>query len=66
MIDRFGMDVMISPIDEQWFEISETVYVSPTFLSWMIQFQDKAKIIEPQEVVEEMKKTLEKTLKNYE
>lgn len=66
VIDRFGMDVMIKPIDEQWFEISETVYVSPTFLSWMIQFQDKAKIIEPQEVVEEMKKTLEKTLKNYE
>jgi len=66
VIDRFGMDVMINPIDEQWFEISETVYVSPTFLSWMIQFQDKAKIIEPQEVVEEMKKTLEKTLKNYE
>lgn len=66
VIDRFGMDVNIKPMDDQWFEICETVYVSPTFLSWMIQFQDKAKIIEPKDVVEEMKRTLEKTLKNYE
>ena len=66
VIDRFGMDVNINPIDDKWFEIRETIYVSPTFLSWMIQFQDKAKIIEPKEVVEEMKRTLEKTLKNYE
>jgi len=66
VIDRFGIDVKIKPIDEQWFEINETVYVSPTFLSWVIQFQDKVKIIEPIDVVDEMKKTLEKTLKNYE
>ena len=66
VIDRFGMDVNINPIDDKWFEIRETIYVSPTFLSWMIQFQDKAKIIEPKEVVDEIKITLEKTLKNYE
>ncbi len=66
VFDRFGMDVNIKPLDDQWFEICETVYVSPTFLSWMIQFQDNAKIIEPKDVVEEMKRTLEKTLKNYE
>jgi len=66
VIDRFGIEVDIKKIDEKWFEITETVYVSPTFLSWVIQFQDKAKIIEPIEVIEEMKKTLEITLKNYE
>ena len=66
VIDRFGIDVKITEVDEQWFDICETVYVSPTFLSWIIQFQDKAKVIAPNDVKEEMKRTLEKTLKNYE
>lgn len=66
VIDRFGIDVEIETVDDNWFEICQTVYVSPTFLSWMIQFKDKAKIIEPKEVVDEIKITLEKTLKNYE
>jgi len=66
ILDRFGMDVKINGIDDRWFEITETVYVSPTFLSWVIQFQDKAKIIEPIEVVHEIKTLLEKSLKNYE
>jgi predicted DNA-binding transcriptional regulator YafY len=66
VIDRFGIEVDIKKVDEKYFEITETVYVSPTFLSWVIQFQNKAKIIEPIEVIEEMKQTLEITLKNYE
>jgi predicted DNA-binding transcriptional regulator YafY len=60
------MDVIINGIDDRWFEITETVYVSPTFLSWVIQFQDKAKIIGPMDVKNEIKTLLEKTLKNYE
>lgn len=66
VLDRFGLEVDLQKVDEHYFEITETVYVSPTFLSWVIQFQDKAKIISPVEVIEEIKKTLEKTLKNYE
>ena len=66
ILDRFGIEVNIKLMDERWFEITEIVYVSPTFLSWVVQFQDKAKIIEPIEVIEEFKTTLEKALKNYE
>lgn len=66
VLDRFGLEVDIHKVDDKYFEITETVYVSPTFLSWVIQFQDKARIIGPIEVIAEIKKTLEKTLKNYE
>ena len=33
-LDYFGADAPISPIDGEWFEVSATVAVRPTFFGW--------------------------------
>ena len=52
VIDRFGHDVMLIPDGEDHFTFLVDVAVSPMFLSWVIGFGDKAKIVYPQQVVD--------------
>ena len=53
VIDRFGHDIMLIPDGEDHFTFLVDVAVSPMFLSWIIGFGDKAKIVYPQSVAEE-------------
>jgi predicted DNA-binding transcriptional regulator YafY len=55
VIDRFGKDTMLIPEGEDWFNFTVRVAVSPMFLSWVIGFGSKAKILYPQSVAEECK-----------
>ena len=52
VIDRFGRDTMLIPDGEEHFVFTVNVAVSPMFLSWVIGFGTKAKILHPQSVVE--------------
>ena len=52
VIDRFGHDIMLIPDGEDHFTFLVDVAVSPMFLSWVIGFGDKAKIVYPQHVVD--------------
>lgn len=54
VFDRFGADVPIVKSDEEHFICHVKVAVSPHFLSWVMSFGKKAKIISPAHVVEEM------------
>ncbi|MBO4897885.1 MAG: WYL domain-containing protein [Clostridia bacterium] len=54
-IDRFGKDVPIIESDENHFVCKAKVAVSPHFLSWIMGFGKKAKIISPKSVVDEMR-----------
>jgi len=53
VIDRFGHDIMLIPDGEDHFTFLVDVAVSPMFLSWVIGFGDKARIVYPQSVAEE-------------
>lgn len=53
VVDRFGRDVIMIPDGEDWFVFTVDVAVSPLFLSWVIGFGDKAKILHPQSVADE-------------
>ena len=53
VIDRFGRDTMLIPDGEDHFTFVVKVAVSPMFLSWVIGFGAKARILHPQSVVEE-------------
>ena len=53
VIDRFGKDTMLIPDGEDWFNFTVRVAVSPMFLSWVIGFGSKAKILYPQSVAEQ-------------
>lgn len=52
VIDRFGRDVMMIPDGDTHFIFTVPVAVSPMFLSWVIGFGEKARILWPQSAVE--------------
>lgn len=52
VIDRFGKDTMLIPDGEDTFNFTVRVAVSPMFLSWVMGFGNKAKILYPQSVID--------------
>ncbi len=54
VFDRFGTDIPIIKKDEGHFICHVKVSVSPHFLSWIMSFGKQAKIISPDDVIEEM------------
>ncbi len=65
VIDRFGKDIMLIPEDEDFFNFTVPIAVSPMFLSWIIGFGDKAKILYPESVIEDCRNMCEKAMKQY-
>ncbi len=65
VIDRFGRDTMLIPDGEEHFVFTVNVAVSPMFLSWIIGFGAKAKILYPQSVVESCKAMCLEALNQY-
>ena len=59
VVDRFGKETMFIPDGEDYFTFTAKVAVSPTFLSWIIGFGDKAMIVYPTSVAEKCKKLCE-------
>jgi predicted DNA-binding transcriptional regulator YafY len=55
VIDRFGRETMLIPDGEDHFVCTVNVAVSPMFLSWVIGFGSKAKVLHPQSVIENCK-----------
>ena len=66
VVDRFGKDTMLIPEDESHFNFTVRVAVSPMFLSWVIGFGSKAKILYPQSVAEQCQALCRETLAQYE
>jgi len=54
IIDRFGEEVETSIIDDDHFMVTTDVSTSPTFLSWVFQFDGRIKIISPSSVIKQM------------
>ena len=52
VIDRFGKDTMLIPDGDEHFVFTVRVAVSPMFLSWVIGFGAKAKVLFPESVVD--------------
>ena len=65
VVDRFGKDTMLIPDGEDYFNFTVPVAVSPMFLSWVIGFGNKAKILYPQSVVDACKSLCLETLNQY-
>ena len=53
VIDRFGRDTMLIPDGPEHFTFVARVAVSPMFLSWVIGFGKKARILHPQSVAQQ-------------
>ena len=66
VIDRFGKDTMLIPDGEDYFNFTVKVAISPMFLSWVIGFGSKAKILYPQSVVDACKSLCREAMSQYE
>ena len=65
VVDRFGSETMLIPDGEEHFVFTVNVAVSPIFLSWVIGFGTKAKILHPQSVIDACKHMCMEALSQY-
>ena len=65
VIDRFGKDTMLIPDGEDYFNFTVKVAISPMFLSWIIGFGAKAKILHPQSVADACKALCLEAMSQY-
>lgn len=65
IVDRFGKEVMMVPVDEEHFHANVNVAVSEPFLGWVFALGDKVKIAGPESVAERMKELAKATYERY-
>ena len=65
LIDRFGKDITIIPVDESHFAAHVEVVASPHFLGWIVSLGDGIRITGPEEVVERMKAEVKRLAEVY-
>ena len=65
VIDRFGKDTMLIPEGDDYFNFTVKVAISPMFLSWIIGFGNKAKILYPPSVADACKALCLEAMSQY-
>ncbi len=65
VIDRFGHDIMLIPDGPEHFNFTVPVVVSPMFLSWVIGFGSKAKVLYPETVAQQCKNLCMQVIAQY-
>ena len=65
LIDRFGKDIFIVPVDENHFRTVVNVAVSNQFFGWIMALGDGIKIVSPDSVVEQMKAEIRRLTEQY-
>ena len=66
VIDRFGADAHMHAVPGGRIEVSAQVEAGPTFYGWLFQFGEKAKLLWPQQAVDEFTTWCKNTLAQYE
>ena len=66
IIDRFGQDLFLRPVDESYFDVTVKVSVSPVFLTWLMNFGGRVRIESPQWVIDEQVKLAKACIAQYE
>ncbi len=65
LIDRFGKDIDIIPVDEGHFRTHVTVSVSNHFLGWIISLGKDIRITGPETVVKQMREEVQRLAEQY-
>lgn len=65
VFDQFGDDIVISQVDEQSFTASIRTAVTPTLVSWFLQFYDKVIIKKPVSLIQEYQKIAQQIMQTY-
>ncbi len=59
VIDRFGKDIPVIPVDEEHFHAHVEAAISPQFFGWLCGFGNGVRVIAPENVVRQMREHLE-------
>lgn len=65
VFDQFGYDIMITAVDETSFTAAIRTSVSPTLISWLLQFSGKAAVLRPQSLIDELLNISKEIRKTY-
>ena len=65
LIDRFGKDIIIAPVDENHFRTTVKVAVSKHFLGWIMSLGDGIRIAGPERVVGQMRDMIKQLSEQY-
>jgi predicted DNA-binding transcriptional regulator YafY len=65
LIDRFGKDIPIRPVDESHFRTAAVVAVSDQFFGWIMALDEGVKIVGPEKVVKRMQEKIRLLNKVY-
>ena len=65
VVDRFGRETMLIPDGEEHFVFTTRVAVSPLFLSWLVGFGKKAKVLYPESVAQQCRDLCMEVLSQY-
>ena len=65
VIDRFGRDTILIPDGQEHFVFTVNVAVSPIFLSWLMGFGSKARILHPQSVIDSFQALCREAMEQY-
>lgn len=64
--DRFSSsNIIISKVDEKTFTASLRTAITPTLISWLMQFSTYITVVEPQQVIDEMIFSSEEIIQKY-
>ena len=65
LLDRFGTDIWMRPLDENHFPAQVTVTVSPQFFGWVTAIGKGLEIVGPEEIREQYRQYMEEILEGY-
>lgn len=65
MVDRFGKDIMMIPVDDEHFTVNVDVKLSDQFISWVFALGESAQIIGPKLVIEQVRAYIERLKNQY-
>lgn len=65
MIDRFGQEVPMRKLDDDFFQVRAEVAVSPQFFGWLTGFGEAVQILKPEAVKTEYLNWIENICNNY-
>lgn len=65
MVDRFGKDISMIPLDDTRFTVNVEVAVSSQFIAWVIGLGEGVRITGPERVVAMVKTEIDRLIKQY-
>ena len=54
VFDRFGTEIIISEAGNDWFTANIRTAVTPTLISWLLQFYDRCCVLRPQSLIDRL------------